>query len=293
MQDVYDISFPHLGIYLHNVPYGIHIGSLYIAYYGCFIALGVMAGIITAAKVAKKYGMNPDVIWDFAIYAVICSVIGARLYYVIFSFDEYKDDLMEIFRIRNGGLAIYGGVIVAFITLFVYSKIKKMKALQLGDVCMPGLLIGQVIGRWGNFMNREVFGDYTDSLLAMRIPISAVRDSSDITQNIWDHVAESDNFIQVHPTFLYESVCNLLLMIAILLYFKYRKFDGEICLCYLGGYGIIRFFMERIRTDRLMLGHTNIAVSEALGISLFVLAVLVDVIVRIRLKKQPESPTNE
>lgn len=293
MQDVYDIAFPHLGIYLNKVPYGFYIGSFYIAFYGVFIAIGVMAGIMTAARVAKKYGIDPDIIWDFAIYAVILSVIGARLFYVIFSFDEYKDDLLEIFRIRNGGLAIYGGVIVAFTTLFVYSKIKKLNVGHLGDVCMPGLLIGQVIGRWGNFMNREVFGDYTDGLFAMRIPTSAVRDSSDITQNIWDHVAESDNFIQVHPTFLYESFFNLLLMIAILLYFKYRKFDGEICLCYLGGYGIIRFFMERIRTDRLTIGHSNVAVSELLGITLFILAIIVDIIVRIRLKKNPKSTTND
>lgn len=287
-----DIAFPHLGIYLKNIPSGFYIGNFYVAFYGLLIGIGVMAGILLAAKMAKKNNMDPDIVWDFSLYAVILSIIGARIYYVIFAFEEYKDNLLEIFNIRNGGLAIYGGVIVAFITLFTYCKMKKIKAVQLGDACMPGLLIGQVIGRWGNFMNREVFGEYTDGLLAMRIPVAAVRDPSDITQNIIDHMAEGDNFIQVHPTFLYESLLNLLLMTVIILYFKYKKFDGEICLCYLGGYGLIRFFVERIRTDRLTIGNTGIAVSEMLGICLFILAVAIDILVRIKHSKK-EAPITD
>ncbi len=286
--NVGDISFPNLGIYLSNVPYGFYVGNFFIAFYGVFITIGVLAGINIAAYLAKKSGQNPDHYWDFAIYAVVFSIIGARVYYVIFSWKDYRDKLIDIFKIRQGGLAIYGGVIAAFTTLFIYNKIKKTKALVMGDTSMAGLVMGQVIGRWGNFMNREVFGEYTNNIFAMRIPVEAVRDAGDITENIRNHMMPGDNFIQVHPTFLYESLLNLCLFCAIVLYFQHKKFDGEICLLYLGGYGIIRFFVEGIRTDQLHLGDTGIAVSQVLGISLFVFAVVVDVVVRIRMKNNPK-----
>lgn len=286
--NVGDISFPNLGIYLSNVPYGFYVGNFFIAFYGVFITLGVLAGINIAAYLAKKSGQNPDHYWDFAIYAVVFSIIGARAYYVIFSWKDYRDKLLDIFKIRQGGLAIYGGVIAAFITLFIYNKIKKTKALVMGDTSVAGLVMGQVIGRWGNFMNREVFGEYTNNIFAMRLPIAAVRDAGDITENIRSHMMPGDNFIQVHPTFLYESLLNLCLFFAIVLYFKHKKFDGEVCLLYLGGYGIIRFFVEGIRTDQLHLGDTGIAVSQVLGISLFIFAVVVDIVVRIRMKNIPK-----
>ena len=187
---------------------------------------------------------------------------------------------------RGGGMAIYGGVIAAFITLFVWCRIKKRDPRQIGDTAMAGLLLGQIIGRWGNFTNREVFGEYSDGLLAMRIPLEAVRDRTDITENISAHIAQGTNYIQVHPTFLYESVLNLLLLTVILLYFRHRKFRGEICLMYLGGYGIIRFFVEGIRTDRLKFAGTNIAVSQMLGITLFVAALAADIGIRIFLSRR-------
>ena len=289
MQDIMginDIAFPNLGLYLRNIPQGFTVFGFYISLYGVIIAIGVMAGISIAAHLAKKTGQDPDDYWDFAIFGVIFGLIGARIYYVVFEWDSYKDNLLEIFNVRGGGMAIYGGVIAAFITLFVWCRIKKRDPRQIGDTAMAGLLLGQIIGRWGNFTNREVFGEYSDGLLAMRIPLEAVRDRTDITENISSHIAQGTNYIQVHPTFLYESLLNLLLLAVILLYFRHRKFRGEICLMYLGGYGIIRFFVEGIRTDRLKFAGTNIAVSQMLGITLFVTALAADIGIRIFLSRR-------
>ncbi|MDE5892255.1 MAG: prolipoprotein diacylglyceryl transferase, partial [Acetatifactor sp.] len=173
MQDIMgvnDIAFPNLGLYLRNIPQGFTVFGFYISLYGVIIAIGVMAGISIAAHLAKKTGQDPDDYWDFAIFGVIFGLIGARIYYVVFEWDSYKDNLLEIFNVRGGGMAIYGGVIAAFTTLFVWCKIKKRDPRQIGDTAMAGLLLGQIIGRWGNFTNREVFGEYSDGLLAMRIP---------------------------------------------------------------------------------------------------------------------------
>lgn len=282
---VMDIDFPNLGIYLHNVPKGFTILGFEIALYGVIIGIGVLAGILLAARLAKVTGQNPDVYWDFAIYAVIFSIIGARIYYVIFSWDMYKDDLLSIFNIRQGGLAIYGGVIAAFITLFVYAKVKKQNAFRMADTGVAGLILGQVIGRWGNFTNREVFGEYTDNLFAMRLPIEAVR-KSDISESIAAHITDGVNYIQVHPTFLYESFWNLCLLIIVLIYWKHKKFEGEIALLYLGGYGLGRAWIEGIRTDQLFIPGTQLPVSQVLGIVLFLGAVICDVVVRIRLSKK-------
>jgi len=287
MQDIMgvnDIAFPNLGLYLRNVPQGFTVFGFYISLYGVIIAIGVMAGITLAGHIAKKTGQNPDDYWDFAIYGVLFGLVGARIYYVVFEWDSYKDNLLEIFHVRNGGMAIYGGVIAAFLTLFIWCRIKKKDPRQIGDTAMAGLLLGQIIGRWGNFTNREVFGEYSDGLLAMRIPLEAVRDRTDITENIAAHITGDINYIQVHPTFFYESALNLLLLAMVLLYDRHKRFQGEICLMYLGGYGIIRFFVEGIRTDRLKFAGTNIAVSQVLGIILFIIAVAADVGIRILLR---------
>lgn len=284
IMDIKDIAFPNLGIYLRNVPKSFSIFGFQIALYGVIIGIGVLCGVLLAAHVAKKEKVDPDVIWDFAIYAIVFSIIGARAYYVVFQWDMYKDNLLEILNLRNGGLAIYGGVIAAFITLWIYCKIKKQSFLQIADICVPGLVLGQVIGRWGNFTNREVFGEYSDSLLAMRIPIDAVR-GGDISESIATHIIEGTNFIQVHPTFLYESLWNLALLLLMLCYRQHKKFEGEQWLLYLGGYGLGRAWIEGIRTDTLFIPHTTIAVSQVLAIVLFCFAVVTDVVVRIRMKK--------
>lgn len=285
IMDVADIAFPHLRIYLNNVPKGFSVFGFQVALYGVIIGIGVMCGVLMATHVAKREKMNPDQVWDVAIYAIVFSILGARIYYVIFQWDMYKDNLAGIFNLRNGGLAIYGAVIAAFLTLFIYTRVKKQSFLQLVDVCVPGLTLGQAIGRWGNFTNREVFGGYTDNILAMRLPIDAVR-SRDITADVAAHIAEGTNYIQVHPTFLYECLWNLLLLCLMLVYHRHKKFKGEIWLLYLGGYGLGRFWIEGIRTDQLYLMGTTIPVSQLIAIICVVVAVGADIVVRFRLRGQ-------
>ena len=296
MQDIMnhmDIAFPNLGIYLNNVPDGFSIFGFRIAFYGVIIGIGVMCGVLMAAYVARRENMDPDLVWDFAIYAIIFSIMGARVYYVIFEWDMYKDNPVSIFNLRNGGLAIYGAVIAAFLTLFIYTRVKKQSFLQLVDVCVPGLILGQAIGRWGNFTNREVFGGYTDNLLAMRLPRLAVR-PRDITPDINAHaiVIEGVEYIQVHPTFLYECLWNLVLLCLMLVYHKHKKFKGEIWLLYLGGYGLGRFWIEGIRTDQLYLTGTTIPVSQLIAIICVVVAVVADITVRIRMRNGQEEDGN-
>lgn len=279
IMNVADIAFPNLGLYLKNVPKSFSVFGFNVALYGVLIGIGVLSGVFMAEYVAKKEKVNTELIWDFVIYAVIFSIIGARIYYVIFEWDMYKGNLLEIFNLRNGGLAIYGAVIAAFITLYVYCRIKKQSFLQLVDICVPGLALGQAIGRWGNFTNREVFGGYTNNLLAMRLPIDAVR-SRDISAEVAAHILDGTNFIQVHPTFLYECLWNLALIGVMLLYRSHKKFEGELWLLYLGGYGLGRFWIEGIRTDQLYITGTTIPVSQAIAVVCVVVSVAAEIVVR-------------
>ncbi len=281
-----DIAFPNLGIYLKNVPTHFSVFGFDIYFYGLIVGLGVIAGILTAVRVAKASGQDPELYWDFALYAVIFSVLGARIYYIIFSWSEFRDNPLRMFNFRQGGLAIYGGVIAAFLTLFVYARVKKQNALLMGDTAIAGLILGQAIGRWGNFMNREVFGRYYNGLFSMQIPVEAVRDASDITEEIAAHIPEGANYINVHPTFLYESLWNLVVFALILLWRRHKKFDGELCLLYFAGYGLGRFFIEGIRTDTLFVPGTKIPVSQLLSLVMVVFAVAADLSVRLRKRKK-------
>ena len=287
-----DISFPNLGIYLKDVPRSFSVFGFTIMLYGVIIGVGVVLAFLLISKVAKRDGQNPDDFYDMGIYTLIFGVLGARIYYVIFAWEYYKDDLLSIFNIRQGGLAIYGGVIAGVATVFIWSKIKKKNVFEMLDTAFTGVLVGQIMGRWGNFTNREVFGGYTDSLFAMRIPVKAVR-SRDITAALYDHIPAGANYIQVHPTFLYESVCNLILLGIILLYGKKKAFKGECALMYLGGYGIIRFVIEGIRVDQLLIPGTHIPVSQLLGICLFIGAVVTDIAVRLKMKKDMPAAETE
>ena len=209
IMDVTDIAFPHLNLYLEHVPKSITIFGFPIAFYGMIIGLGVIAGVFMAVREAKVTGQDPEVYWDFAMYAMFFCILGSRIYYVVFSWDMYKDNLLEIFNLRHGGLAIYGTVIAAFLTAGVYCYRKKLSFLQLCDTGIMGLILGQIIGRWGNFMNREAFGQYTDGLFAMRLPIDAVHPWY-ISEDISRHIVEGPKYI---PLF-YMKVCGICWFLA-------------------------------------------------------------------------------
>ena len=268
------IEFPNIGIHLESVGNHISVFGFDIAYYGIIIGFGILAWILIAVLEANRTGQNPEDYYDLAIYAVIFAIIGARIYYVVFSWDMYKDQLLSIFNIRQGGLAIYGGVIAAVITVIIFARIKKLSAPLLMDTAGLGLVAGQMIGRWGNFFNREAFGEYTDGLLAMRLPVDAVR-GSDITKMMREHMetVEGVSYIQVHPTFLYESLWCLLILVLLLVYRRHKKFNGEVFLLYLAGYGFGRFWIERLRTDQLLLPGIGFPVSQLLAGVLVVVSV--------------------
>lgn len=261
-----EISFPNLGIYLKNVGKSIDLFGIEIAYYGIIIGTAILLGFWIAAREAKRTGQNPESYLDMGIIGVIAGIVGARLYYVIFSWDMYKDNLLDIFNLREGGLAIYGGVIAAVISVLVLAKVKHLSAPQIFDTIAMALLNGQMLGRWGNFFNREAFGGYTDSLFAMRLPLDAVR-SSDVTEQMRRHIERIDgvSYIQVHPTFLYESLWCMVLLIILFAYRKHKKYEGELFLMYLFGYGLGRFWIEGLRTDQLLLPGVGIAVSQLLA----------------------------
>ena len=260
------IDFPNLGIHLKNVRNHISIGGFDIAFYGIIIGLGILAGILIAAAEAKRTKQNSETYFDLTLYAVVFAIIGARAYYVVFSWNMYKNDLKSILNIREGGLAIYGGVIAAVLTVIIAAKIKHLSAPQIFDTIALALLNGQMLGRWGNFFNREAFGGYTDSLFAMRLPIDAVR-SSDVTEQMRAHIQMIDGveYIQVHPTFLYESLWCCALLILLFAYRKHKKYEGELFLLYMFGYGLGRAWIEGLRTDQLLLPGIGLPVSQLLA----------------------------
>ena len=269
------IEFPNIGIHLDNVGKTVTVFGFDIAYYGIVIGIGMLAGIAMAMMEAKRTNQNQEDYIDIAIFGIIFGIIGARIYYVVFAWDMYKDNLLEIFNTRHGGLAIYGGVIAAVITVFMVARVKKLPVALLLDTGCFGLITGQMIGRWGNFFNREAFGDYTDNLLAMQIPLDAVR-SSDVSENIREHIDVIDgvSYIQVHPTFLYESLWCLMVLVILLLYRTHKKLNGELLLMYLAGYGAGRVWIEGLRTDQLWFPGTEIPVSQVLAGVLVVVAVV-------------------
>lgn len=269
-----EIWFPHMGIeieHLSRTAFTIFGREIY--WYGIFIGLGVILGVLLVLHEAKRTGQNPDTYLDFAIYAVIFAVIGARLYYVLFSWDFYSQNPEKIFALREGGLAIYGGVIGGVLTAIVYTKWKKLNFWLLADTAAPSLILGQMLGRWGNFFNREAFGGYTDNFFAMRYPVTDVR-ASDVTPDILEHLVHVNgvDYIQVHPTFLYESLWNLGVLLVLLWFQRHKKFDGQVAVLYFFGYALGRVWIEGLRTDQLMIG--SFAVSQVLSAVLILAAIV-------------------
>ena len=277
-----DINFPNLHIYLKNVGKSVDIFGFSIAYYGIIIAIGMLLSILLIMYRGKKAGIDEDAGLDVCIYSLVFGIIGARLYYVAFQWDLYKDNLLQIFNLREGGLAIYSGVLAGMVACIVVCKCKKLSFFQVADIVMPGVLVGQIMGRWGNFFNREVFGGYTNNIFAMELPLNAVRSMDDITQEMISHgrMVGDVMYVQVHPTFLYESLWNLVLLIFLLWYTKRKKFDGELFFDYLFFYGLGRFWIEGVRTDQLKLWGTGIPVSQVVAVVMMIVSVIAYVIMR-------------
>lgn len=272
MGNMPEIWFPHLGIQIEHLSRVIfQIFGYDVYWYGVIIASGVLIALAFAVREAKRTGQNPENYVDIALFGVIFSVIGARLYYVLFSWEIYAKEPLKIFALREGGLAIYGGIIAGIITVIVYTRIKKLNFWLVADTAAPSLILGQIIGRWGNFFNREAFGGYTDNIFAMRYLKQQV---SNIAPSVLQNTitVNGTEYIQVHPTFLYESIWNIGVLIVLFIMRKNKKFDGQIFGFYLLGYACGRVWIEGLRTDQLKIG--NFAVSQILSVVLIVISVI-------------------
>ena len=265
------ISFPNLGIELNPSRIAFAVMGKDIYWYGIIIAIGFMLAVCYAMARAKTFGLNDDNILDMLFAAVPAAIVCARLYYCIFYWELYADNPISMLYVWEGGLAIYGGVIGAAAAVVIFCKIKKMPCGPLLDVGGLGLLIGQMIGRWGNFMNREAHGAVTDSFLKMGIADAA------------------GNVTYYHPTFLYESVWNLVGFLMLHFYAKRRKFDGEVFALYVAWYGLGRAWIEGMRTDSLYLFGTGIRVSQLLAVVSFAAAAALIVYIRVKRNPQPEQ----
>lgn len=277
------VEFSKFGLKFHDMPIGVDIGSFHIAFYGIFIGLGMILGTLISLKYVKRIGHSVEDFIDLALYIIAFCLVGARAYYVLFKWDYYGKHPKEIIMIKEGGLAIYGGIIAGAIVCFIFVKIKKYPFLLVADVAMEGLLLGQILGRWGNFTNRECFGTACSNKnpLAMKIYFDENFSKADVPdavasgmEKLTGKTIDALGYIQVHPTFLYESMLNLLLLIIVIIVAHKKKYDGQMFFTYLIGYGAIRFFVEGLRTDQLQIGNTGIAVSQVLSAVLFVSGIL-------------------
>ena len=266
------ISFPMLGEdFAINPPYCLAIGDFCIYFYGIIIACGLLLGILYGVKNGRRMDIEPDTIYDLVIWAVIAAIICARAYYVIFNWSSYAENPSKIFAIRDGGLAIYGGVIGAILALWVRCRMKKWSIYPALDIMSFGLFIGQAIGRWGNFFNREAFGYETDIFCRMGLTLNG-------------------STMYVHPTFLYESLWNAFGFAAMHFYSKkHRRYKGQFFLMYVAWYGLGRAMIEGLRTDSLWLIPDLIRVSQLLAAVTFVLASAL-LIVNLRRVKTGRAP---
>ena len=247
MSDYSVISFPGLGIEV-NPPRALDLGFISINLYGLIIACGLLLAVLYACRRSKEFGLKNDDLMDGVLFIVPFAIICARLYYCIFQWDSYKDNPIEILYIWNGGLAIYGGVIGAALGIIVFSKVKKVHIGAVLDITSLGFLIGQSMGRWGNFFNREAFGGETESFLRMGL-------QNGYTGTVTYH----------HPTFLYESLWNAVGFVLIHFLSKKRKYDGQVALLYVAWYGLGRTFIEGLRTDSLYWGSLRVSQILAAG----------------------------
>lgn len=267
-----EISFPMLGDWSVNPPYSFTVFGFEIYFYGVIIASAFILAALFCARKAAEFGLTSDDLFDLVIWLIPACIIGARLYYVLFKLDYFIANPSKIFSVRDGGLAIYGGIIAGVITGIIWSRRKKIPVFAVGDLAAFGLLIGQAVGRWGNFINREAFGAETDVFCRMGLTMPG------------------QETLYVHPTFLYESLWNLagLIILCILSKLGKRKYDGQFFWSYILWYGLGRAWIEGLRTDSLYIGSTDIRVSQLLA-AVSALAALIVLIVNAKKAHKPED----
>ena len=266
------ISFPMLGDWSIDPPYSFNLFGLEIYFYGVIIALGFILAALYCAKRAKEFGLSSDELYELVIWLIPTCIIGARLYYVLFKLDYFIANPNKIFALRNGGLAIYGGIIAGIIVGIIWCRAKKIRVFAVADLTAFGLLIGQSVGRWGNFINREAFGAQTEIFCRMGLTVPGFET------------------LYVHPTFLYESLWNFFGLIVLHIWSKKgkRKYDGQIFWLYILWYGLGRAWIEGLRSDSLYIGSTDIRVSQLLAIVSAVVS-LVILIINARKQHGPED----
>ncbi len=281
------IQFPNLGINLDYVGKSIHIFGFEITFFGLIVALGMLLGLGFVMLEAKRCGEDRDRYLGMFIVSLITGVIGARLYYVAFSWNTYEENVGQIFNIRNGGLAFYGGLLGGVIGAAIFCAIRKTSFARMADTASMGIVIGQIIGRWGDFFNRESFGEYTNNIFAMQLPLSAVR-SREVTVTMRENLETIGgvSYIQAHPVFLYESMWCLLLLLLMLVWKRKKRFHGEVFLRYLAGYGLGRFFFEYLRTDKLLIPGTTVGISQVVSAALFLICTVVAMVESSMAKKR-------
>ena len=252
------ISFPMLGGLTIDPPVSFTLFGHQFYFYGLIIAVGFLLAILYCSRTAPRFGLTADNLYDMVLWALPIGIVGARLYFVAFQWNDYKDNLLDIFKIWNGGLAIYGGILAGAVTAVIWARRKKIPFGAMLDLGCFGLLIGQTVGRWGNFMNREAFGGVTDVFCRMGL------------------TPPGQETIYVHPTFLYESVWNLVGFLLLSSFAKRRRqYDGQVFLLYALWYGLGRVWIEGLRTDSLYIAGTTLRASQVLaGVSVLASAAL-------------------
>ena len=276
------ISFPKLGLEFAINSVAFEIAGIKIYWYGVLIALGVILALVYGFYRSKQVGIDSDRMIDVVIAGIVGGVIGARIYYVVFSFDDFKDNILSVFDIRQGGLAIYGGIIGAVLVGWLFCRIRKVKFFPMLDIAGMGFLIGQGIGRWGNFVNVEAFGCQTELPWGMS--------SENIVRVLSENgaVAQDGFVLMAHPTFLYESLWCLIGFVLLNFYFKHRRYDGEIFLMYVIWYGLERFIVEGLRMDSLWMGPFR--VSQLLSAIVVIAAAAVMIVVRYNIYQNKDNP---
>ena len=281
------IRFPNLGLEFEYVPVSVRVFGFEITFFGILLAVGMLLGMVFVVLEAKRKKQDANLHLGMMISGLAGGFIGARFFYVLLSWSVYKTDIMKVFDTRNGGMVFYGGLLGGVLAAAIFCRIKKAAFMEMADVAVKGLLIGQIIGRWGNFFNRESFGEYTSNVLTMQLPLSNVR-AGEVTPWMRENLVTIDNvsYIQATPLFLYESIWCLLLLLLLFVWNRRKLFAGEIFMRYLAGYGFGRFFIEWIRTDKMFLPGTDIAVNQAISAGLFLLFTVVVIVKRIMAKKR-------